>query len=37
MMSIGFVTAQGGRYYTELARAEYYTGGRRKPWDVALE
>ena len=21
-MSIGFVTAQGGRYYTELARAE---------------
>ena len=30
-MSIGFVTAQGGRYYTELARAEYYTGGGESP------
>ena len=30
-MSIGFVTAKGGRYYTELARAEYYTGGGESP------
>ena len=30
-MSIGFVTAKGGRYYTELARADYYTGGGESP------
>src|SRR5512135_1035124 len=31
MLSIGIVTAAGGRYYTELTRADYYTGGGESP------
>jgi conjugative relaxase-like TrwC/TraI family protein len=32
MMSIGFVTAQGGRYYTDLVRStDYYTSGGESP------
>ncbi|MGZ5863583.1 MAG: MobF family relaxase, partial [Methyloceanibacter sp.] len=31
MLSIGVVKATGGRYYTELARADYYTGGGESP------
>ncbi len=36
MLSIGLVTARGGRYYTELARADYYTRGGESPgtWHV---
>ena len=31
MLTIGMVTAQGSRYYTELARVDYYTGGGESP------
>ena len=31
MLSIGIVTAKGGRYYTELTRADYYTQGGESP------
>src|SRR5512135_2320874 len=31
MLSIGMVTAKGGRYYTELARTDYYVRGGESP------
>ena len=31
MISIGFVSAGGGRYYTELAREDYYLSGGESP------
>src|SRR5512135_1419549 len=31
MLSIGIVNAKGGRYYTELARADYYVAGGESP------
>ena len=31
MLSVGMVTATGGRYYTNLARVDYYTGGGESP------
>ena len=36
MLSIGIVSATGGRYYTELARSDYYVAGGESPgmWHV---
>ena len=36
MLSVGMVTAGGGRYYTELARVDYYSSGGESPgtWHV---
>ena len=36
MLSIGIVSASGGRYYIELARSDYYVAGGESPgmWHV---
>ena len=31
MLTIGIISATGGRYYTDLARSDYYTSGGESP------